>query len=130
MNGEFDHILLTDQEAATLLQPHMHNKSALHWLANDRLHEPAVPFYILQGQPFYREKDLISFIIRALNPTAHFIRIGNHLYNDNRGKPDRRKRIDRRINAEIALSPAVERRLGQHDRRLSGLRERRAAAPF
>lgn len=129
MKETFDHILLTEREAAAILQPHMRNKSALHWLQNDRLHEPAIPFYFLQGQIYYLEPDLLPFINRALNPAARFIRIDNRIRNENRSTSERRNRLDRRINAEIVLSPGVERRQpGMLDRRMNNTQERRTRA--
>jgi hypothetical protein len=126
MSDKTDHILLTGQEAAAMLQPHMRNKSAVHWLENDRLQEPAIPFHFLQGQPYYLELDLLAFITRLLNPAARFVRIDNRLRTDNRNTPDRRKHVDRRINVEIVLSHGIERRHSGHaDRRSSSVRERR-----
>lgn len=127
MSDKTDHILLTEHEAAAILQPHMRNKSALHWLENDRLHEPAIPFHFLQGQPYYLELDLLAFVTRVLNPAARFVRIDNHLRTDNRSTSDRRKHADRRMNAEIVLSHGIERRHpGHSDRRSSSGRDRRA----
>lgn len=126
MSDKTDHILLSEQEAAAILQPHMRNKSALHWLENDRLHEPAIPFHFLQGQPYYLDLDLLAFITRVLNPEARFIRIDNHLRTDNRNKSDRRKNADRRMNAEIVLSHGIERRHpGNAERRSSSVSDRR-----
>lgn len=126
MSDKTDHILLTEQEAAAILQPHMRNKSALHWLENDRLHEPAIPFHFLQRQPYYLELDLLAFITRVLNPAARFVRIGNHLRTDNRSMSDRRKHADRRMNVEIVLSHGIERRHPGHpDRRSGSGRDRR-----
>lgn len=131
MSDKPDLILLNEQEAVAVLQPHMHNKSALHWLQNDRLYNPAIPFHMLQGQPYYLEQDLLAFVTRMLNPGARFVRTGNHLYMEKRGTSDRRKYHDRRMNAEIALSPGVDRRRpGQLDRRVDdrlGRRNQHAA---
>ncbi|MES1982298.1 MAG: hypothetical protein V4443_07470 [Pseudomonadota bacterium] len=121
-----DHILLTEQEAATILQPHMRNKSAQHWLENDRKHDPVVPFHNLQGQPYYLESDLIAFITHALNPTARFVRISNQLITDNRNKTERRTRTERRVSGEIMLSDLVERRASQIDRRSGRDNDRRS----
>ena len=128
MSDKTDHILLTGQEAAAMLQPHMRNKSAAHWLETDRLQEPAIPFHFLQGQPYYLELDLFAFITRLLNPAARFVRIDNRLRTDNRKTPDRRIRVDRRKNVEIVLSHGIERRHSSHaDRRHSNHADRRAA---
>lgn len=121
-----NHILLTEQEAAAILQPHMRNKSALHWLENDRLHEPAIPFHFLQGQPYYLELDLLAFITRVLNPAARFVRIDNQLRTDNRSMSDRRKHADRRVNVAIVLSHGIERRRPGHADRRSSRLDRRA----
>lgn len=110
MNDKTDQILLTEQEAITLLQPHMRSKSAEQWLRLDRLIEPSVPFYLLQGKPYYLELELLAFITRVLNPAARFIRINNHWHTDNRNMADVGERSDRRINLGAALSNAIERR--------------------
>lgn len=127
MNDKPDLILLNEQEAVAVLQPHMLHKSALHWLQNDRLYNPAIPFHMLQGQPYYLEKDLFAFISRMLNPGARFVRTGNHMYMEKRKTSDRRQYLDRRVHAEIVLSPAVERRRPERlDRRMDGRTERRS----
>ena len=127
MSNKDDHILLTEQEAAALLQPHMHNKSAVHWLKNDRIHEPAIPFHLLQEQPYYLELDVLAFISRVLNPAARFVRVDNHVRTDNRKTSDRREHIDRRLNVKIVLAPGIERRRpGRDDRRSISNLDRRA----
>lgn len=127
MSDKPDLILLNEQEAVEVLQPHMHNKSALHWLQNDRLYNPAIPFHMLQGQPYYLEQDLFAFVTRMLNPRARVVRTGNHLYMEKRSTSDRRRYLDRRMNAEIVLSPGVERRRPNRlDRRTDGQMERRS----
>lgn len=127
MSDKPDLILLNEQEAVAVLQPHMHHKSALHWLQNDRLYNPSIPFHMLQGQPYYLEQDLLAFVSRMLNPGARFVRTGNHLYMEKRSTSDRRKFVDRRMNAEIVLSPGVERRRPDRlDRRTDGRLERRS----
>ena len=110
MSDKFDHILLNEQEAAAILQPHMPNKYALHWLENDRQQKPAIPFHFLQGEHYYLEHELLSFIRQTLNPAARFVRIGEQLRTDHRNTSDRRKRSDRRIKAGVALSFGIDRR--------------------
>lgn len=105
-----NHVLLTSDEVAALLQPHMHHKSALDWLANDRRKDPAILFVVLQGEPYYRESDVVDFISHVLNPSAHFIRVNNHLNTERRELRNRRRHGDRRGNESIELQPGIERR--------------------
>ena len=71
MGDTSDHILLTEERAAVILQPHMRNKSAAHWLENDRRYDPVIPFHYLQGQPYYLESDLVNIITKALNAASY-----------------------------------------------------------
>ncbi|MDO8892510.1 MAG: hypothetical protein Q7V00_11735 [Sulfurimicrobium sp.] len=123
-----NHVLLTADEVAALLQPFMRNKSALDWLANDRLRTPAIPFFVLQEEIYYRESDVIDFVRHVLSPSAHFVHVHNHLIPERREPSDRRSRHgDRRRKEAIALQPGIERRRwGQPDRRLQGDLNRRA----
>jgi hypothetical protein len=126
MDATSEHILLTEPEAAIILQPHMPNKSAMQWLENDRRYDPVVPFHNLQGQPYYLESDLIAFITHALNPTARFVRVSNQLLTDSRSYSDRRIRTDRRVSGEVVLSHLVERRRASPiDRRAGKENDRR-----
>ena len=126
MSEKSDHILLTEQEAATILQPNMRNKSALRWLEIDRVRDPVIPFHFFQGQHYYLEQDLLAFITRKLNPAARFVRVDNQLRTDSRNDSDRRKIVNRRVNVEIALSLGIDRRQpGRHNRRMGGGLERR-----
>jgi hypothetical protein len=86
-----DHSLLTEQEAADFLQPHMPSKSVKVWLAYDRQSDPIVPFVIVQGQPCYLESDLKNFVTRTLNTSARFVRLNNRLYPERRISQSRRK---------------------------------------
>lgn len=126
MGDTSDHILLTEGRAAVILQPHMRNKSAAHWLENDRRYDPVIPFHYLQGQPYYLESDLVNFITKALNPAARFVRVRSQLLTDIRQVSERRRHSDRRISEGIVLSHLIERRDTDHfDRRLSGVLNRR-----
>ena len=120
MGDTSDHSLLTAQEAAALLQPYMH-KPAIDWLENDRKLAPVISFMMLQGEPYYREGDLIFFITHTLDPKAYFVRVNNRLYADHRSLSDRRRHGERRKREAIHLQQGIERRQwnGQ-DRRLSG----------
>ena len=120
------HVLLTEEEAAAILQPHMRNKSAAHWLENDRQYDPVIKFHYLQGQPYYLETNLVTFITKALNPAARFVRVRNQLLTDVRQVSERRRRRNRRMSAGVILSHLLERRDTDHfDRRLSGVLNRR-----
>jgi diguanylate cyclase (GGDEF)-like protein/PAS domain S-box-containing protein len=88
------HPLLTEQEAIAFLQPYMPNKSVNSWLANDRHHDPIIPFLLVQGQPCYMESDLENFVMRTLSISARFIRLNNRLTIDRRKSPERRKNAD------------------------------------
>ena len=124
MNDGFDNTPLTEQEAAAILQPHMPDKSAKHWLERDRLRDPIIPFHLVQEQPYYLEADLRTFITHMFSQTARFVRIGNHLRTDVRNESDRRQHTSRRINVEIMLSHGIERRQpSRNDRRFG--RDRR-----
>lgn len=130
MNGmSNDQVLLTEAEAAILLQPHMQNKSARDWLANTRQNDYVLPYLILQGEPYYRQSEVLSFIFHALDSSARFVRVHNQLVNESRKSSDRRwQSHDRRIEA-IHLRPGIERRrLYQPDRRLTGDPDRRVPA--
>lgn len=124
MGDTSDHTLLTEQEAAALLQPFVHNKSAMDWLAHDRQHDPVIPFILLQGDPYYREGDLIFFITRMLDSKARFVRVDNQLRAERRNLSDRRRR-ERRRHAATYLQQGIERRRrADPDRRLSGISRR------
>lgn len=127
MGNTSDHTLLTEQEAAALLQPYIHNKSAMDWLAHDRLRGPAIPFILLQGDPYYRESDLVFIITRMLDSEARFVRVNHRLYADHRNLSERRRDGKRRKREMIYLRQGIERRRwGDPDRRLSGGANRRA----
>lgn len=127
MGDTSDHALLTEQEAVTLLQPYLHNKSAIDWLENDRQGNPIIPFILLQGISYYREDDLIFFITHMLDPKARFVRVNNQLYGDHRNLSERRRNGERRKSEVIPLRKGIERRRwGDLDRRLSGGFDRRA----
>lgn len=85
-----DHVLLTEQEAAAFLQPHIPSKSVTAWLVHDRQRDPIIPFFLVQGQACYLESDLERFVTRTLNPSARFVRVNSRL------RPERRKSLDRR----------------------------------
>lgn len=126
MGDTSDHTLLTEQEAAALLHHYLRNKSALDWLANDRQRDPVVPFMLLQGEPYYREGDLIFFITHMLDPKARFVRVNNRLYADHRNLSERRRHAERRKPEAIHLQQGIERRRWRtQDRRLSGGLNRR-----
>lgn len=125
MGNTSDHTLLTEQEAAALLQPYVHNKSAMAWLAHDRQSDPVIPFMLLQGEPYYREGDLIFFVTHTLDPKARFIRVHNQLNIDHRNLSDRRGRSERRQHAMIHLQQGIERRR-RDSRRMRGESARRS----
>jgi hypothetical protein len=105
MDGTSDHHLLITQEAAALLQPYMRHKSALNWLVHDRQSNPVIPYILLQGDYFYRERDLASFITRTLDAKARFVRINHLLQADHRKLPEHRRRTK-----TIDLQQGIERR--------------------
>ncbi|MHB1098298.1 MAG: hypothetical protein ACYCZR_01970 [Burkholderiales bacterium] len=118
-NNTSDHTLLTAQEAAALLQPYIPNKSALNWLAHDRLRGPIIPFILLQGEAYYREGDLIFIITRMLDSEARFVRVNNRLYADHRNVHERRS-DERRKRENVLLGLGIERRQeGKFDHRLN-----------
>ena len=123
-NGQ---ILLTEYETALLLQPHIKNKSALDWLINDRQQDAILPYVISMGEPCYREADVVLFIRQALNPSARFVRVDNHLVTDTRKSSDRRLQGGSRRIEATHLSPGIERRRRDHpDRRMFAYPDRRA----
>lgn len=129
MGDASDHSILTELEAATLLQPYMpNNKSAMDWLAHDRQSDPVIPFILLLEDPYYREGDLTLFITRMLDSKARFVRINHLLYPDHRKLSERRGTGERRKREAIQLRQGIERR--RHwtdlDRRLSGDINRRS----
>lgn len=104
------HVLLTEQEAAALLQSYMHHKSAMDWLAHDRQRDPVLPFIVLRESHYYREGDLTSFITRMLDSKARFVRIKDRLYGDPRNMSERRETGERRKRQAIHLRQGIERR--------------------
>lgn len=110
MDGTSDHHLLITQEAAALLQPYMRQKSALNWLVHDRQSSPVIPYVLLQGDYYYRERDLASFITRTLDAKARFVRINHLLQADHRALPERRRKHERRRTKTIGLQQGIERR--------------------
>ena len=127
-NHLFDQILLTEQDAAALLQPHMRNKSALDWLAYDRRLNPAIPFLRRNHEIYYPAADVVAFITRLMNPSARFVRMGQRLITEQRGLPDRRYQLERRHMGTPELNDGIERRVwGDLDRRLWGELSRRSA---
>ena len=120
MDGITDHNLLITQEAAALLQPYMRHQSAMNWLVHDRQRSPVIPFILLQGDYYYRERDLVSFITQTLDAKARFIRINHLLHADHRNSPERRRKNERRKSKMITLQPVIERRKARNpDRRQS-----------
>ena len=127
-NHLFDQILLTEQDAAALLQPHMRNKNALDWLAYDRRLNPAIPFLRRNNEIYYPAVDVVAFITRLMNPSARFVRMGQRLIPEQRRLPDRRQQVERRHMDTAELEEGAERRLwGDLDRRLWGELSRRTA---
>ncbi|MHB1245234.1 MAG: hypothetical protein ACYCZH_02255 [Sulfuriferula sp.] len=126
MDGISDHNLMITQEAAALLQPYLRHKLAMNWLVHDRLRSPVIPFILLQGDYYYRERDLISFITHTLDAKARFIRINHVLHADHRKLPERRRKNERRRMKPIDLQRGIERRqAGNPNRRQSADRDRR-----
>ena len=127
-NHLFDQMLLTEQDAAALLQPHMGNKSALDWLAFDRRLNPAIPFLRRNNEIYYPAADVVAFITRLMNPSARFVRMGQRLITEQRRLSDRRQRLERRHMSAAELKNGAERRVwGDLDRRLWGELSRRTA---
>ena len=127
MDNVTDHTILTEQEAADLLQPYMPNKSAMDWLMHDRQNDPVIPFILLGKSPYYRESDLIMFITRMLDSKARFVRINHLLYLDHRNVSERRGTSERRKREAILLRQGIERRRWTDlDRRLRGGVNRRS----
>ncbi len=125
MDDTSDHTLLTEQEAAALLQPYMHNKSAMDWLAHDRQRDPVIPFILLQEDSYYREGDLAFFITRMLDSKARFVRIHHHFCADHRNLSERRGKGERRKREAIYLRQGIERRRWTDlDRRLNSSNRR------
>jgi diguanylate cyclase (GGDEF)-like protein/PAS domain S-box-containing protein len=102
--------LLNEQEAAAFLQPHMPSKSVKAWLAHDRQHDPIIPFFLVEGQPYFLESDLQNFVTRTLNTSARFVRINNRLYPERRNSLDRRRHVDHRTLAGGASQFGIKRR--------------------
>jgi diguanylate cyclase (GGDEF)-like protein/PAS domain S-box-containing protein len=105
-----DHLLLTEQEAAAFLQPHMPSKSVKTWLVHDRQSDPIIPFFLIQGQPCYLESDLEKFVTHTLKTSARFIRLNNSLYPDRRNLLDRRKQVSHRPLGGGDLKYGIKRR--------------------
>lgn len=110
MDDVTDHTLLTEQEAASLLQPYMQRKSAMNWLKHDRRSDPVIPFFLLGKNPYYREGDLTLFITRTLDSTVRFVRINHLLHLDHRNVSERRWTSERRKWEAIHLRQGIERR--------------------
>ncbi|MES2364710.1 MAG: hypothetical protein V4563_02365 [Pseudomonadota bacterium] len=131
MDDVTDHTLLSEQEAASLLQPYMHNKSAMDWLTHDRQRDPIIPFFLLGKNPYYREGDLTLFITRTLDSTVRFVRINHLLYLDHRNVSERRMTGGRRQRKAIHLQKGIERRRWMDlDRRLEAGINRRTHPPI
>ncbi|WP_124706293.1 hypothetical protein [Sulfuriferula multivorans] len=127
MDDASSHTILTEQEAAALLQPYTPNKSAVDWLAHDRQRDPVIPFILLGKTPYYRERDLIFFITRMLDSKVRFVRINHLLYLDHRNVSERRRTSERRKREAIHLRQGIERRRWTDlDRRLGGGMNRRS----
>jgi diguanylate cyclase (GGDEF)-like protein/PAS domain S-box-containing protein len=105
-----DHLLLTEQEAAAFLQPHMPSKSVETWLAHDRQSDPIIPFFLIQGQPCYLESDLEKFVTHTLKTSARFIRLDNRLYPERRNLQDRRRHGNQRALDGGDLKHGIKRR--------------------
>ncbi len=120
--------LLSTAEAAALLRPHMPHKNALAWLVNDRRHDPLIPFLVIGGSVRYRSADVAGFILRFLNPSARFVRLGQRHIPERRTRATRRSGPERRSSSGKYPKTAAERRLrGELDRRLRGELDRRGA---
>lgn len=104
------HNLLSEEEAADFLQPHMPNKSVKAWLAHDRQRDPIISFFMVQGHPYYLESDLEKFVIRTLNTSARFVRLNNRLCPERRNSQERRRSGNHGQMAGRALKPGIKRR--------------------
>jgi diguanylate cyclase (GGDEF)-like protein/PAS domain S-box-containing protein len=105
-----DHLLLSEQEAAAFLQPHMPSKSVKNWLAYDRQSDPIIPFFLIHGQPCYLESDLENFVTHTLKASARFIRLNNRLHPERRNLQDRRRHGNQRPLGGGDLKHGVKRR--------------------
>jgi diguanylate cyclase (GGDEF)-like protein/PAS domain S-box-containing protein len=116
---EQDHLLLTEQEAAAFLQPHMPNKNVNTWLSHDRQSDPIIPFFLVQGQPCYLETDLEKFVSHTLKTSARFIRLNNRLHPERRNLQERRRiGINGPLDASISHYGIKRRRRGDMGLRL------------
>lgn len=78
-------------QAGALLQRHLPERDAIAWLETDRKHDPIIPFIEANGQFFYLENDLLTFL-------SHF---SNNL--------TIRRNPDRRINASKRATSSEQR---------------------
>ncbi len=122
-----DNVLLTEMEAITFLKPHMPRKSVDVWLANDRQHDPIIPFFLVHGQPCYLESDLECFVTRTLNISAQSVLRQNRPHLERRRSPDRRKRSNSEATVAGPLAQGIKRRRkGDMGLRLHGYQDDRA----
>ena len=54
--------LLSLAQAGALLQRHLPERDAIAWLETDRKFDPIIPFCETEGQFFYSENDLVTFL--------------------------------------------------------------------
>ncbi len=104
MNKTISSRWLSADEASVLLQGFMPNKVAQAWLDTDRKSDPAIPFWLRDGEVRYRSPDLEFFVKHCLSAK------GRVDFSERRQRTDRRRVNERRENPSIRLSPVAERR--------------------
>ena len=87
---------LNEGEAAAMLQPFMPNKDALSWLGTDRRSNPVIPSSRLDGEIYYREADLVTFVRYSLRTKPLPRALVRRRMSDRRQMEERRHNSDRR----------------------------------
>ena len=131
--------LLKLMQAGALLQRHLPERDAIAWLETDRKNDPTIPFIESEGQFFYSENDLVTFLshfannlIIRCNPDRRINASKRATSSERRNDIERRKQtlggvpdyFDRRFMLRQERRGDINRRLlGDMDRR--SLTERR-----
>ena len=131
-----DHQLLTHEQAGAILQRHMSGKDAWEWLRADRKYDPLIPFVDVNGQIFYAEVNLVTFLHHITSQPlmrSHPDRRQSGGMHARRGGAERRSPFDKRRAAPKIMRNHIDRRFmprpdrrSDIDRRLLGEIDRRS----
>jgi hypothetical protein len=89
-------IFLDESEAAAMLQPFMPNKDARAWLSSDRRFNPVIPVSHFDGEIYYREADLVTFVRYSMRAKPLPRSLVRRRIEDRRQMTERRHGADRR----------------------------------